>query len=446
MGKTTCWSCGTSYDGLSCPVCAVKKEMRKQTEEAERIHKEDREHYSREQEANREAIQEAAFRTEEAAAYAAEERRRTAAESWRLQAESKAKRAYDLYKARMYDEAVDLAKQSIGEDPGNIAPYMFAAWALEAGGSQVEASWYYQKQIELLRTPEYSKSPNTTLRVLKGLPDDDSLTRKFSAVLHENSTRWAISPETVQLLDALVEQNFLTDARFLMESLLSKVAKLSLSSDLTALGNKLIDRGLLTDAGFLIESLTAKTNRLLPRVYLIEMGERFGKPRAEALQYFLQSISFDGRGQILEDLRTVMTDKQRFSPSTIAQVRKSLSARYEQWRPDISATARQAALKNANKDDSIKEHCRSASLMTPVKLGALTWLGSLFGAVYAVHILGGVQQANAGTALWILFIGSFLLGCLAAKIRKDRVVQRIAKMDMEASERAELELWVPLIG
>src|SRR5258708_9476769 len=145
--------CGETFDGffnLTCPACAATEKRLKQQTEAiekavERAEEETREANRREQEANRDAIEEAAFRIEGAAANAAEEQRQTKAESWKLQAESKSDRAFDLYRAGMYGEAVDLAQRAIKQDPGNIQPYICVAWALQAGVSPPPPSPYYPK-------------------------------------------------------------------------------------------------------------------------------------------------------------------------------------------------------------------------------------------------------------------------------------------------------------
>jgi tetratricopeptide (TPR) repeat protein len=462
MSKQVCLTCGTSYEGWSCPSCAVKKEIKRQTEEMRRIHEDHREQYRREQEKNREVIEEASFRAEQAAWDAAEEHREAVAQSWMIQAESKTKRAFDLYKARMYEEAVSLARQAIQQDPGNISAYMCAAWALEACGAGADARRYYQKQVDLLRAPDNRQSGVPALLVLTGLPHDDDLVRTFSDILLENSGYWVVSSETIQLLSGLIDRGLREHARFLLESALSKSNALSLGTDWLSLGDTLIDHGLFSDARFLMETLAAKTNRLLPHAYLVEISDRSSETRTDSCTTLLQGTPFDQRLAVAEDLKAVASGDHRFSPSTVARLKELVSARYEQWGPAIARAEREAAVKVADNDSRIEEYGKSARLMGPKKLGFLTWLGAWAGGLFVTsQLVASTQQfVTAGSPRWVFlswailagdryslcFVGGIVLGVISAKARRKRIMNEIVKVITGNSERRELDLWAPLIG
>jgi tetratricopeptide (TPR) repeat protein len=125
-----------------------------------------REARSEEERANREALSNAAYQIEKALAEAAAEQKKTISEAWRHQAQARTDRASELYNAGMYEEALQLLREAIHQDPGNIEPYIIASQVLESKDSILEARSYSEKQIALLNTTEYSHSPATFRSVL----------------------------------------------------------------------------------------------------------------------------------------------------------------------------------------------------------------------------------------------------------------------------------------
>jgi len=470
MATRTCWSCGTTYDagewGLgSCPVCAVKKEIEDRAESDELTREEERRRLDRQEELTREAIEEAAFRTEMAVAHAADKRRETEAESWKLQAQSKTNRAYDLYKAGMYPEAFDLAEQARQDDKGNIVPYMVAAWALEAGGSHVEASWYYTKQIELLRMPENRDSVQTILQVLRGLPDDPGLREKFSSLLAEISARWKGSPGACELLCELLEKDFLTEARSLMQSLsrgpgsvfLDSVSRnASRTPEWIALTHKLIDRSLLREARLFLEFYS--TEILLGQLYLLAVRISLGESPAQQLKSFLAGIPFDKGGEVLDAFKHFAANGDRFPASTIRRVREEIQARYEQWKPEIASARQKLAREKlarftAQEDAAIKDYCSKHSLATPARLFWTIWLGSwlafiiLGDRLQALGYLGLVTSEDlvqVSTVVW--FIVSGAVAWRIAMARHKMVVNEIVNEACARDEKSEMERWGPVLN
>src|SRR6188472_2962443 len=116
MIRTVCSTCGTSYEGWECPSCyAAERDARLREQADARIV----ERMAEEQEATRRAYHESASRIERASAQAAREHTHAIANSWKLEADAKADRAYDLYRAGLYEDAIALARQAFQQDPGN---------------------------------------------------------------------------------------------------------------------------------------------------------------------------------------------------------------------------------------------------------------------------------------------------------------------------------------
>lgn len=287
MGK--CWSHG-EYSGSTCPTCTIEKAIKEQTESARRIHEEESRQRDEHMQAVQDAYREAAERAEEAAweaEYAArealaeqrriaettvEKQRQNIAEAWKLQAQSKAGSAFKMYKAEMYEAAIDLAKEAIGAngDPSNIMAQQVIAWALLATGQTTEAKPYFLNQIKLLNTPDYADDPFTFDSVLEGLPDDKELLSAFSKVLHANASRWNDPSNEINLLTTLFSRNLISDTKHLAPVLV-KNARQWISPNgfinLTALNNfitlltLLLDHNLQDEAKSLAQILTDRISQ-----------------------------------------------------------------------------------------------------------------------------------------------------------------------------------------
>src|SRR5579859_3090068 len=129
MSRSTCWTCGNSYDGVQCPVCARNRQHEEQIEATERV-AEAMERAAQQQAEQAARQEELLERQREAVEEAAERHRTTTANAWKLQAEAKSERAYTLYQSGMFEEAHRLAVQSIEQDPGNLDGFWVAASSL----------------------------------------------------------------------------------------------------------------------------------------------------------------------------------------------------------------------------------------------------------------------------------------------------------------------------
>ena len=148
-----CHQCGTIHDGWSCPICSVKEKIEESTKEQQQAIEESLEEEGRMLEEQSEAIGSAILAAQMEMEYALKEtaakHQKTTSEAWKLQSEAKADRAYELYKANLYEEATKLCFGAISQDPGNIRAYRFAAWSFEKLGQHKKAIELLKKQINL---------------------------------------------------------------------------------------------------------------------------------------------------------------------------------------------------------------------------------------------------------------------------------------------------------
>jgi len=157
-----CYTCGTIYNGWSCPTCSIKEKLEQTTKEQTEALEDSLREQERMLEEQRESM-EYALREAEA------EHKKTTSEAWQLQAEAKAKRAYELYKAGLNDEAIKLCFEAISQDPGNIKPYRIAVWSFEILGQDIKSKELLKKQINLLKTSDYQNSQGDALKVLQDI-------------------------------------------------------------------------------------------------------------------------------------------------------------------------------------------------------------------------------------------------------------------------------------
>lgn len=246
-------------------------------------------------EEQREAIEEAQRATENALEEAAEKHRETVSEAWKLQAESKASRAYDLYKAGMYDESLRLCLEVISQDPGNMRGYRLAAWLLEKTGQGARAREMLEKQIKLLKTNEFRGTPKTVLKVLIDIldaADNQDLMKKFLEV----SQTFEFFPAV--LLDELLNRSQYDVARNLHSAHDKNYTLEILAYDIEILGK----------SGNSINS--QKLERHLKQL-----------PHTERENVFGEYIRLKGDGALSE--------------TTLEIVRKKIQDRYREWGRDI---------------------------------------------------------------------------------------------------------------
>lgn len=373
-------------DAWSCSICAMQ-----------RIHEEE----SQQREKHAEAIEEAAWRAEEAAWEAAAHQERTAkaavekqkrniANAWKLQAQSRAEAAFGMFKAGMYDSAIDLAKEAIGKggDPGNIGAQEIIAWSLTATDRGREARPYFVNQINLLNTPDYADAPSTFDAVLGGLPNDEELLSAFSNVVRLNATSWKEPLDEFSLLDRLFKRNRSNDANHLAQTLLIQAQTWSQTVEYTKFFTLLLDHGLVENAKrlaetiidragqvgggksnsldlrifldkfldnkFLIEAqrltnvLIGKADSLELEAYWIEISKCLNDKSDNKLSKFLNSIPFGQRDPIKETFQALLDRKEIFSDATMSALRGSISERYKQWQPDIVRDIYAQGMREAN--------------------------------------------------------------------------------------------------
>lgn len=126
------------------------------------------------------------------------------AEEWVLQAEGKAKRACELLVGGMVEEAWELAKEAIQQDPGHLPGYIVAAYLHHVQGEFEEADRLYKKQIKLLRVTPYDSDLRWPIAVLRQLPAHPHLLAAFSvcaeSLLTAERWRWGSWEEFILLL------------------------------------------------------------------------------------------------------------------------------------------------------------------------------------------------------------------------------------------------------
>ena len=403
MAKKICWSCGTGYEGYSCPICAQKKILKEHVAELERISAEENRQRVEEAQAIQDAFQTAALDMEMAAIEATEQQKRNISEAWQLQAQSKSDRAYELLEAGMYAEAVRLSKEAINQDPSNIAPYMTAAWALHENGHESKAVEYFRKQISLLNTPRYARSPADFYSVLVGLPDDNALLQAFSDSLRNNSSRWHGSPDCLNLLDELIGRNLLSEAQHLTEALISN------------------------------------SDSLMLQAYWLEIAKRTSITTAK-LSAFLHPIPFTNRSQLLKDLQSLDSRKGIFSDTTINTLREGICNRYKEWKPEIENQISESAVREA-KYAKLGWGGRLGIACFVIFAGVLpTWIESSIG----MNLRGvGSEAYMPVLAFGALFV-SIGFGLWGGYISRRILEVRFVRDRLESIEQQEKANWRPV--
>jgi len=201
MGRNVCWSCGTAYDGMNCPVCILRKQSEKSADQAtrdqekataatERALEEQTQEITEALERANQAAEESAYETQMAIGRAAEEHKRTIADAWKLQSRSKSEQARKLMDSGMLSEALKLALQAIEQDPGNMDGFAVASSVLTRQGKYDAARAYIEKQIQLLGHPEQRAEPGNFLKVLLKVGSNDELRGILCHAIENNIQFW----------------------------------------------------------------------------------------------------------------------------------------------------------------------------------------------------------------------------------------------------------------
>lgn len=402
----TCYKCGTSYHGSTCPGCAA-------AEHAERLASEQAEQMERLAERQEAAAQEASWRMLQASEEATRENRRTVSEAWKLQASAKSDRAFELYEAQMYDEAVALAQQAIEQDPGNLKAYSAAAWALTGKGDAETARSLLQKSIGLLGTSDYRLRVDAFRFVLGGLPTSDkelhtSLSQAFRSAVsawphtdatlvkdtvgfftdhgHREDSRFLValaatkqSPSPLWLLEIAIDQGFESEVQEIVQGNLAAADPSLVKGLLTVL----VTKKRLAEAESVIMASKSERGSLLLAAFSVEVASRAGDSSGTALGSYCESITSAWRWQALKEFGEVEALREAgLSSATIERVRLALKERYLSWREDIASELVQRSPGHAIR----RENDRRGRY---IAVGCAIWV-----AVYA--ILSAFSLANLG--------------------------------------------------
>jgi tetratricopeptide (TPR) repeat protein len=174
-----CSKCGTSYQydddffapSAKCPTCYTLEQQEKanretqerqreaQERDLERIRELEEERATREREAleeQRYIAEQLAEEQRRAAEVLAEEQRRIARDSWKIQAQGKVTRAFELLNAELFEEAILLLQEALKEDPGNLEAYQGIAKAYHQTGQEKKSIDAIKKQLLLLNSMKYN--------------------------------------------------------------------------------------------------------------------------------------------------------------------------------------------------------------------------------------------------------------------------------------------------
>lgn len=356
MSRTICSTCGTSYEGWNCPSCYDARLRREADDRAA-------ERMAEEHEATRRSYHEAADRMERAHAQAAREHTQAIANSWKLEANAKADRAYDLYRAHLYEDAITLARQAFQQDPGNLSAYKTAAWSLKELGDSESAKPLYSKQLALLDTPDYREYELSFATVLAGLPSDGALLDKAKALFNRLLPTWRLDDDAHYLLQQII-------GRLWPEEVASLVARLSArSSGANLIPNLLALRaaGYNNEASSLARSAATIQPSLLHHAWGIETANDSATRELGALASWLRRVPAADRRQVQEAFDNMKRGPSgQLSKPTLELVRKAVELRRTEWHKDVDAALGSQATKRSLDGEAIAAYWKSTTGVTPL--------------------------------------------------------------------------------
>ncbi len=395
-----CYKCGTIYDGWSCPACstkeAIESAIEESTEEQQRATEEALEEQKRMLEEQREAIESAIEESQRemecALEDAAERHKKTTAEAWRLQAEAKVGRAYELYEAGLNEETIKLCLEAISQDPGNIRAYRIASWAYYASDQYPKAKDLLKKQISLLKIGEYRDSEEQALKVLQDIlriQNKEDLGR-FCAAFLDASNVFGYFP--ANLIDELIKHSLYVAAQMLYQ-------------------NKL-----------------RWSETLIGHVYGIELNKKtLAKQDTSRLNNFLSSLSYTQRNNILEAFKNIK-NSGKFSESAINLLKKEILKRYDQWKPEIEKEIIEKVKHEA--EWKVKE--RKTPAVVGWVTGFMTWN---VGAAFIGQALPKLAHLLILPIAFIsIFIGIFTAWMVKVKIRSGIEAELMTSMEEKEKE------------
>lgn len=420
---TRCWTCNTAYDTAGrCPRCyelgerrriQEESDQRRATEleeqnelmqelaEAEERRQDELLQFMRERAEEESERREAELERQREEWEAETERRREdqeellnqqrdiAANRWRMQAESKRGRGFQLFQAGMPDDALKTLQEAAAEDPGNLHTWKSLWLVYSHLGDDVRKREAILKQIKLLGLPEHrsiavyasvlNTIPSADTECLElfrerlnsraalgsgdGLPDWEQMAEMFqevgdaagwnSAVRNQIRLlgRAAKLADFISVLNQIpnTEQQLMDGFRQVFSDSHSRISiKLVDTPDLQSL----LARGLGEDVIGLVWRVACRDQTLSAHAAHIwaQAAAGYG-PSDDGLVAYLNQCSIEQRNAILTDFMNVSTHLAAMQSdleknAQVQQcVRRAVSCRYVQWWPAVQAELRQQALK-----------------------------------------------------------------------------------------------------
>lgn len=458
MSRTTCSRCHFSYEGWECPHCAARDRRAAELEDhrasiaadAERLSEQQREHaedlaerYAEEQEATREAYERSAALMAEATAAAAEKQRESIANSWKLQADAKASRASELYQAKLYAEAIALAKQAVAEDPGNLLPYKTLAWSLEAIGDTAGARAFYLKQLGILGTSDYRNDLKAFANVYAGLPSGDGAIRKAAADQYRKLVpSWDLrGQKSVLGLKGTVGAAMSEEAADLIE----RISQGSADQDWHSLLGILLEARWLDEARRLVGTWETVAPGMGPFGWMLELGGDDAGRVPQRLATWLAKQPASARHERRKELQILSSSTiggRRLSAEVMETLMAALVVRRADWAEEVArelATRAAEQRSNGLKRDKI---FREQLFGMPAELLiAITFVLAGFvlpGIVFAMTHSMGLQLSSSGCGHFALAaFGTAILFLILTKATGTAVYRN----EFRALWLAEEESW-----
>lgn len=395
---TTCWSCGTKYDGWSCPTCATRKAAEKAREAAEetrktveKTHEEALEEQERMFQKQRDAAEKDLEEQREALEDATEKQKQNISEAWKLQAMAKAERAAELMGAGMFAEAMALFQGAISQDPGNLGAYVGIVWSLVKLQRIDEAREYIDKAIRLLGINRPAKS-REWYQAIAGL---------LSAV--------GKPPEAVALFTSVLRNN--------ASSLVDTGDSLSDQIDLM---NTLMHNDFSEGVVFLCETALNHTPAPLQICALyLESHSRIGTAANDNLiAKIIAAYPYTKRKEILSQFDWVLKSRL-ISEKNKHTIRELLMSRYKEWIPMIKEELEGIVWREADQ--------RAKHAIRPSRAGVVA------------GVVGGIFLSGSGAPGSATFLLSIVIGVAVFAATKQVQKSRQAKIQSQSQLRVSLE-------
>jgi len=398
--RKKCFKCGLSYDGWNCPVCStqdklaqqqkgIKDIIEKSSEEQQRSIEYVLEEQKRLLDEHKEDLESAVADAQLEMDLALDEYKKTTSNAWKLQAESKTDRAYDLMEAGLFREAIDLCSEAIKQDPGNVRPYLCAAGSFGRLRDKLAVKRYLSDAIKLLLTSEYKAKQEIVSNVLS-----------FILMLKENA----------ELIASFIKVS--RHFRFFPSTLL----------------HMLMEHSLYGEAQEVLLNTMNYGTHLIGHAYRIDLGQKVsGKSSSDELIKYLRSVPYSSRKKIFEEFNELDKQEPLFSPTTHKILREKILERYEEWKPEITEEL-------SNKAYEYAKHYASDKIVPKTITIVVGWVFGIFSLLFLLVIV----RPPDGLLPGIITLGSAIgTGVLASIMTRKVLTKKI--MTRLLAEMEELE-------